>query len=64
MTEDIVKGKGKAAKAGRHVSMQYVGNSWSTGEQFDASWDRGASRSSSRSAPARSSRAGTRASRG
>ena len=22
--------------------MQYVGNSWSTGEQFDASWDRGA----------------------
>ena len=22
--------------------MQYVGNSWSTGQQFDASWDRGA----------------------
>jgi peptidylprolyl isomerase len=21
--------------------MQYVGDSWSTGEQFDASWDRG-----------------------
>ncbi len=21
--------------------MQYVGNSWSTGEQFDSSWDRG-----------------------
>src|SRR5262245_56516108 len=38
---DIVKGKGKAAKAGDTVSVQYVGNSWSTGKQFDASWDRG-----------------------
>ena len=42
VTEDIVEGDGKAAKAGDLVSMQYVGNSWSTGEQFDASWDRGA----------------------
>ena len=40
-TVDIVKGKGKAAKAGDNVSVQYVGNSWSTGAQFDASWDRG-----------------------
>src|SRR5829696_1006852 len=38
---DVVKGKGKAAKAGDLVSVQYVGNSWSTGAQFDASWDRG-----------------------
>jgi peptidylprolyl isomerase len=38
---DIVKGKGKAAKAGDTVSVQYVGTSWSTGTQFDASWDRG-----------------------
>jgi peptidylprolyl isomerase len=38
---DIVEGKGKAAKAGDTVSVQYVGNSWSTGAQFDASWDRG-----------------------
>jgi peptidylprolyl isomerase len=38
---DIVKGKGKPAKAGDTVSVQYVGTSWSTGEQFDASWDRG-----------------------
>jgi peptidylprolyl isomerase len=38
---DIVKGKGTAAKAGDTVSVQYVGNSWSTGAQFDASWDRG-----------------------
>jgi peptidylprolyl isomerase len=38
---DIVKGKGKAAEPGDSVSVQYVGNSWSTGTQFDASWDRG-----------------------
>jgi peptidylprolyl isomerase len=38
---DIVEGKGKAAKPGDTVSVQYVGNSWSTGAQFDASWDRG-----------------------
>jgi peptidylprolyl isomerase len=39
--KDIVKGKGPKAQAGDQLSMQYVGNSWSTGEQFDASWDRG-----------------------
>jgi peptidylprolyl isomerase len=39
--EDIVKGKGKPAKKGDQVSMQYVGVSFSTGEQFDASWDNG-----------------------
>ena len=39
---DIVAGKGAKAKAGDEMSMQYVGNSWSTGQQFDASWDRGA----------------------
>ena len=41
VTEDIVKGKGPAAKSGDTVSVQYVGASWSTGEEFDASWDRG-----------------------
>jgi peptidylprolyl isomerase len=39
---DLVKGKGKTAKPGDTVSVQYVGNSWSTGKQFDSSWDRGA----------------------
>jgi len=39
--QDIVKGTGKPAKPGDSVSVQYVGNSWSTGAQFDASWDRG-----------------------
>jgi peptidylprolyl isomerase len=38
---DIVKGKGEAAEPGDTVSVQYVGHSWSTGTQFDASWDRG-----------------------
>jgi peptidylprolyl isomerase len=41
VTRDIVKGKGRKAKAGDRLTMQYVGVSWSTGEQFDASWDRG-----------------------
>ena len=42
VTRDIVKGKGPKAKRGDTLSMQYVGTSWSTGQQFDASWDRGA----------------------
>jgi peptidylprolyl isomerase len=41
-SKDVVLGKGKAAKAGDSVSVQYVGVSWSTGVQFDSSWDRGA----------------------
>jgi peptidylprolyl isomerase len=39
--EDIVKGKGKAAKSGDTVTVQYVGVSFSNGQEFDASWDRG-----------------------
>ncbi|HEY1539441.1 MAG TPA: FKBP-type peptidyl-prolyl cis-trans isomerase [Solirubrobacteraceae bacterium] len=39
---DVVKGKGKAAKSGDNVSVQYVGVSYSDGVQFDASWDRNA----------------------
>jgi peptidylprolyl isomerase len=39
--EDVVTGKGPAAKAGDTVQMQYVGVAWSDGKQFDASWDRG-----------------------
>jgi peptidylprolyl isomerase len=38
---DIVVGKGPVAKKGDTVSMQYVGVAWSTGQEFDASWDRG-----------------------
>ena len=39
--KDIVKGKGKVAKAGKPVTVQYVGANWSNGQEFDASWDRG-----------------------
>ena len=40
-TEDLIVGDGAEAKAGSVVTVHYVGVSWSTGEQFDASWDRG-----------------------
>jgi len=39
--KDVVPGKGKAAKAGDSVTVQYVGVTHRTGKQFDASWDRG-----------------------
>ena len=39
--EDIVVGEGEEAAAGRVVEVHYVGVSWSSGKQFDASWDRG-----------------------
>lgn len=39
--EDIVVGEGDEAIAGRIVEVHYVGHSWSTKRQFDASWDRG-----------------------
>jgi peptidylprolyl isomerase len=41
VTEDIVKGKGPAAKAGDTLTVNYVGVAFSTGDEFDASWDRG-----------------------
>jgi peptidylprolyl isomerase len=39
--EDIVKGTGKPAKAGDTLVVNYVGVTFSTGSEFDASWDRG-----------------------
>ena len=39
--EDLSVGEGDEAVAGKIVEVHYVGVSWSTGEQFDASWDRG-----------------------
>ena len=39
--EDIEVGDGEEATAGRIVEVHYVGVSWQTGGQFDASWDRG-----------------------
>jgi peptidylprolyl isomerase len=39
--EDLTVGEGEEAVPGRQVDVHYVGVAWSTGEQFDASWDRG-----------------------
>ena len=39
--EDLAVGDGEEAVAGRIVEVHYVGVSWKTGKQFDASWDRG-----------------------
>ena len=40
--EDVEIGDGAEATAGSVVSAHYVGVAWSTGEEFDASWNRGA----------------------
>lgn len=40
---DIVVGEGPEAVPGARVEVHYVGVDFETGEQFDASWDRGES---------------------
>ena len=40
-TEDLVVGDGPEATSGVQVTVDYVGVSWSTGAEFDASWNRG-----------------------
>jgi peptidylprolyl isomerase len=40
---DIIVGDGAEAVPGGRVEVHYVGVDFETGEQFDASWDRGAS---------------------
>lgn len=39
--DDIAVGEGPQATSGRRVEVHYVGVAWSTGREFDASWDRG-----------------------
>jgi peptidylprolyl isomerase len=39
--EDLVVGQGTEATKGTKVSVHYVGVAFSTGEEFDASWNRG-----------------------
>ena len=39
--DDLVTGDGEEATPGRKVTVHYIGVSFLTGEQFDASWDRG-----------------------
>ncbi|AKU16989.1 FKBP-type peptidyl-prolyl cis-trans isomerase [Luteipulveratus mongoliensis] len=41
VVEDITEGDGPAAEAGHQIKAHYVGVAWSTGEEFDASWNRG-----------------------
>jgi peptidylprolyl isomerase len=38
---DIWEGDGKVASPGDSVKVHYVGVAYSTGEEFDASWNRG-----------------------
>lgn len=38
--DDETVGEGDVAAAGSSVTVHYVGVSWSSGDQFDASWDR------------------------
>ena len=38
---DISEGDGPEAKPGQTVRVHYVGVAYSTGEEFDASWNRG-----------------------
>jgi peptidylprolyl isomerase len=39
--EDLEVGDGDEAVSGKVVEVHYVGVSWQTGQEFDASWDRG-----------------------
>jgi FKBP-type peptidyl-prolyl cis-trans isomerase len=39
--KDLRLGSGDEARAGDEVTVQYVGVNYKSGEQFDASWDRG-----------------------
>jgi peptidylprolyl isomerase len=39
--EDIEVGEGEVALSGQTVEVHYVGVSWGTGKEFDASWNRG-----------------------
>jgi peptidylprolyl isomerase len=40
VVKDLKPGTGAAAQAGQTVTVQYVGVHYTTGKQFDASWDR------------------------
>lgn len=40
-SRDVLQGNGKVAASGDTLSVQYVGVSWSTGQEFDSSWSRG-----------------------
>jgi peptidylprolyl isomerase len=39
--EDVTVGEGPEARSGQQVTVHYVGVSFSSGREFDASWNRG-----------------------
>ncbi|MDH3753638.1 MAG: FKBP-type peptidyl-prolyl cis-trans isomerase [Acidimicrobiia bacterium] len=41
IVDDLVAGDGAEAAQGMQVTVDYCGVSWSTGNEFDASWNRG-----------------------
>ncbi|MGH3072721.1 MAG: FKBP-type peptidyl-prolyl cis-trans isomerase [Gaiellaceae bacterium] len=41
VVEDLVVGDGEEATGGRKVTVHYVGVAFRSGEEFDASWNRG-----------------------
>ena len=41
LVEDEIVGDGDEATAGKRVIVHYAGVAWSTGKEFDASWNRG-----------------------
>ena len=41
VVEDLTVGDGDEAKPGQHVSVHYVGVAYSSGKEFDASYNRG-----------------------
>ena len=40
VTNDLITGTGAAASTGKTITVNYVGVLYTTGKQFDASWDR------------------------
>jgi peptidylprolyl isomerase len=40
VVDDVVKGRGPAAKDGDRLTVDYVGLNWSNGKEFDSSWTR------------------------
>ena len=41
LIEDLVVGEGEEATPGRNVTVHYAGVAFRSGEEFDASWNRG-----------------------
>lgn len=42
IVQPLIEGSGAIVEAGQTITVHYVGALWATGEEFDASWDRGA----------------------